>query len=50
MMEGLLALYFFGSMALGIYSGEADFMYFHLMVGIGFAGIFYYSLKHLKFK
>jgi cellulose synthase/poly-beta-1,6-N-acetylglucosamine synthase-like glycosyltransferase len=44
-MEGLLSLYFLAGIALGILVGDYGLIFFHLMLALGFAGIFYYSIK-----
>lgn len=46
LLEGLLSLYFFAGIALGIIVGDYGLIFFHLMLAMGYAGIFYYSIKH----
>ena len=48
--EGLLAVYFMGGAALGIYLGSTSFVIFHLMLMFGFGTIFYFTLRHLRLK
>jgi len=44
-MEGLLSLYFLSGILLGVLYGDYGLMIFHLMLAVGYAGVFYYSLK-----
>jgi len=44
--EGLLALYFFGAIYKGIELGYHPFIPFHVLLALGFSGIFFYSIKH----
>ena len=46
--EGLLALYFLGAMILGLYLQNTTFFFFHLMLFIGYGGIFFFTVKHLR--
>jgi len=46
LLEGLLSLYFFAGIVLGIYIGDYGLILFHLMLAMGYASIFYYSIKH----
>lgn len=46
LLEGLLSLYFFAGMALGIIVGDYGLILFHLMLALGYASIFYYSIKY----
>jgi hypothetical protein len=48
--EGLLSLYFLGAMFLGLYLQNTTFFFFHLMLFLGYGGIFYYTVKHLGLK
>ena len=48
--EGLLALYFLGGVLGGIYVQNTTFIFFHLMLFIGYGTIFYFSVKHLSLK
>lgn len=45
-LEGLLSLYFFAGLGLGIALADYGLVLFHLMFALGFAGIFYYSIKY----
>ncbi|MBL6446936.1 glycosyltransferase family 2 protein [Fulvivirga sp. 29W222] len=47
-MEGLLSLYFMFGIASGIYLHDLGLMIFHVMLSLGFASVFYYSIKPLK--
>ena len=47
-LEGILALYFFAAIILGLYLGDSSFMIFHLLLFFGYSSIFYYSIKHLS--
>ena len=44
--EGLLSLYFLAGIFLGIIVGDYGLIVFHLMLALGFASTFYYSIKH----
>lgn len=44
-MEGILCLYFLFGVAVGIYLKDMGLLFFHLMLMLGFGGIFYYSVK-----
>jgi cellulose synthase/poly-beta-1,6-N-acetylglucosamine synthase-like glycosyltransferase len=46
LFEGLLSLYFFSGIVIGIVVGDYGLILFHLMLSMGYAGIFYYSIKH----
>lgn len=48
--EGLLALYFTGAVIGGIYLENTMFIFFHLMLALGYGTIFYFSLRHLSLK
>ena len=45
MLEGLLSIYFFAGIVLGIMLGDYGLVLFHMMLALGYAGIFYYSIK-----
>ena len=45
LMEGLLSLYFLAGIGMGFVIGDYGLILFHLMLALGFASIFYYSLK-----
>ncbi len=49
-MEGLLALYFFGAVLLGIYLQNTTFIVFHLMLFMGYGAIFFFTLRHLSLR
>jgi cellulose synthase/poly-beta-1,6-N-acetylglucosamine synthase-like glycosyltransferase len=44
-LEGFLSLYFVFGIVLGIMVADYGLMLFHLMLALGYAGIFYYTLK-----
>jgi len=44
-LEGLLSLYFVFGIALGIIVKDYGLLLFHLMLALGYAGIFYYTVK-----
>lgn len=46
--EGLLSIYFIGGIGVGIYLKDLGLLLFHLMLALGFAAVFYYSVKPLK--
>ena len=48
--EGLLALYFTGAVIGGLYIQNTTFIFFHLLLALGFGAIFYYTIKHLSLK
>ncbi len=45
MLEGLLSLYFFAGILIGWMVEDYGLMLFHFMLGCGYAGIFYYSIR-----
>jgi cellulose synthase/poly-beta-1,6-N-acetylglucosamine synthase-like glycosyltransferase len=45
MLEGLLSLYFFAGILIGWFVGDYGLILFHFMLGSGYAGIFYYSIR-----
>lgn len=47
-LEGLLALYFLTAVIIGFEQGKTSFIIYHIMLMIGFGGIFIYSIKHLS--
>ncbi len=49
-IEGLLALYFLFAIFAGFYVGNSGFFIFHFFLMLGYATIFYYSVKHLRYK
>jgi cellulose synthase/poly-beta-1,6-N-acetylglucosamine synthase-like glycosyltransferase len=46
--EGVLSLYFLGAIFMGIMLQNTTFIFFHLMLFLGYGGIFYYTVKHLR--
>lgn len=48
--EGILSLYFIIAILLGIRTGNEDFLYFHLLLAVGYGTIFFFSVKHLSLK
>jgi cellulose synthase/poly-beta-1,6-N-acetylglucosamine synthase-like glycosyltransferase len=46
LLEGVLALYFAFGLAAGVYFDDYGLMPFHSLLTIGFAAIFYYSVRH----
>lgn len=48
--EGIFSLYFLGAMFLGLYLQNTTFFFFHLMLFLGYGGIFYFTVKHLRLK
>jgi hypothetical protein len=44
-LEGLLSLYFFAGILVGLFVHDYRLMFFHFMLAAGYAGIFYYSIK-----
>lgn len=47
-LEGFLCLYFLFGLYLGFSIKDYGLMIFHIMLAIGFAGVFYYSVKPLR--
>jgi len=48
LLEGVLALYFLTAIIFGIMEGKMLFLLYHLMLMAGFAGVFFYSILHLR--
>ncbi len=48
-LEGLLCLYFVFGIATGIYLGNFTLIVFHSMLALGYASIFYFSIRPTKF-
>ncbi|MCG8307381.1 MAG: glycosyltransferase family 2 protein [Cytophagales bacterium] len=46
LFEGILSLYFFAGIAVGVTVGDYGLILFHFMLALGYASIFYYSIKH----
>lgn len=49
-IEGLLAVYFMTAVICGIYIENGSFLIFHILLSIGYATIFFYSVKHLNYR
>ena len=47
-VEGLMSLYFGAGLVLGLYYYDYTLVVFHTMLMIGFATVFYYSIKHAR--
>lgn len=47
LIEGLLSIYFFMGIVIGFVIGDYGLLLFHLMLALGYAGIFYYSIRNL---
>lgn len=45
LLEGFLSIYFLAGIIIGIAIGDYGLILFHLMMSLGYAGIFYYSIK-----
>ena len=50
LFEGLLGLYFTAAVIAGFYTGTHAFLFFHVLLAIGFSTISWYSFRHLKMK
>jgi len=48
-LEGLLSLYFAFGIIAGIYLGDLGLLIFHVMLCLGFASVFYQSVKTVKY-
>ncbi|MBR9922540.1 MAG: glycosyltransferase [Bacteroidetes bacterium] len=48
--EGLLALYFGWAVIMAIQSQHTHFILFHLLLGLGFGSIFYFTWRHTRLK
>jgi cellulose synthase/poly-beta-1,6-N-acetylglucosamine synthase-like glycosyltransferase len=46
--EGFLTLYFLSGVAVSIYFGDYGLLPFHIMLTLGFAYVFYFSVKHAR--
>lgn len=44
-LEGVLCLYFLFGIAAGVYLHDLGLLFFHVMLMLGFGGVFYYSVK-----
>jgi cellulose synthase/poly-beta-1,6-N-acetylglucosamine synthase-like glycosyltransferase len=49
-IEGLLSIYFFWAIFMGIEMHNNSFIFLHILLALGYGAIFYYSLKHLRLK
>ncbi len=49
-MEGFLAVYFFFGIIAGIHLKSNPFLYFHILLMLGYGTICFYSIRHLSFK
>lgn len=45
LMEGFLSLYFLFGIAVGFYLHDFGLVFFHILLMLGFGGVFYYSVK-----
>lgn len=48
--EGVLSVLFFAAVILGLKHGYTSFLYFHILLTLGYGAIFYYSVMHLKLR
>lgn len=48
--EGIFMLYFIAAVVAGIYRGDTSFIIFHLLLAVGYGGIFFFTLWHLRLK
>lgn len=48
LLEGFLALYFFGGLTLAFYFNDFALLPFHLLLSLGFLLVFYYSVQHTR--
>ncbi len=49
-LEGVLAIYFLGSVIFSFYSGRNSLIIFHTLLFFGYSTIFYFSVKHLNYQ
>ncbi len=49
-LEGLLAVYFLFGIIAGIYLPSNPFLYFHILLMVGYGTICFYSIRHLNYK
>ncbi len=49
-LEGVLSLYFFAAVIGAVYVQNTTFMFYHLLLALGFGGIFIFTLRHLSLK
>jgi len=45
LLEGLLCLYFVFGIVFGVLLKDGGLIFFHVMLALGFGGVFYYSVK-----
>jgi hypothetical protein len=50
LFEGILALYFLGAIIIGLQLANTSFLLFHTLLMLGYGTIFYYTIRHLKYK
>lgn len=48
--EGLLSLYFTAAVVGGIYLQNTTFLIYHLLLAIGYGAIFFFTIRHLRFR
>ena len=49
-LEGVMAIYFTLAVVYGVSQGNLTFLYFHVMLALGYGAIFYFTLRHLSLK
>jgi hypothetical protein len=49
-LEGLLCLYFIAAIYMSIVTGNLSFIFFHILLAVGYGAICFYSVKHLSLK
>jgi cellulose synthase/poly-beta-1,6-N-acetylglucosamine synthase-like glycosyltransferase len=49
-LEGIFCLYFMFGIGMGVYYGDYGLLPFHVMAAFGFGLIFFFSLKHSRYK
>ena len=48
--EGIMCLYFILGVLVGIINGNNIFLIYHIILALGFGGIFYLSVRHLSYR
>lgn len=48
--EGLFSVYFLCGVIGAFYIGNTTFIFFHLLLALGYGTIFYYTIRHLNYK
>lgn len=48
--EGMLTLYFSGAAVAGIFLENTTFLFFHVLLALGFGAIFFFTVRHLSLK